>query len=64
MEPESWDVTKQIALDGKVIKKPASDDSFRTDIAQSAVDELKDDGVDVTGEGWQKEKVQVTEGGA
>ncbi|HEV8250739.1 MAG TPA: ABC transporter substrate-binding protein [Gaiellaceae bacterium] len=64
MEPESWDVTKQIALDGKVIKKPASDDSFRTDIAQSAVDELKDDGVDVNGENWQKEKVQVTAGGA
>jgi hypothetical protein len=47
-----------------VIKKPASDDSFRTDIAESAIDELKDDGVDVTGEGWQKENVQVTEGGA
>ena len=64
MEPESWDITKQIALDGKVIKQPASDDSYRTDIAQSAVDELKDDGVDVNGENWQKENVQVTEGGA
>jgi len=46
-----------------VIKKPASDDSYRTDIAEDAVDELKDDDIDVTGESWQKEKVQVTEGG-
>ena len=63
MDPESWDITKQIALDGKVIKKPASDDSYRTDIAEAAVDELKDDDVDVNGENWQKETVEVTEGG-
>jgi NitT/TauT family transport system substrate-binding protein len=64
MEPESWEVTKQIALDGGVIKNPASDDSYRTDIAEDAVNELKDDGLDVTGESWQKETVEVTEGGA
>jgi NitT/TauT family transport system substrate-binding protein len=64
MEPESWEITKQIALDGKVIKKPASDDAYRTDIAEAAVDELKDDDVDVNGENWQKETVEVTEGGA
>jgi NitT/TauT family transport system substrate-binding protein len=64
MDPESWNITKQIALDGKVISKPASDDSYRTDIAEDAVDELKDDDLDVTGESWQKEKVQVTEGGS
>jgi NitT/TauT family transport system substrate-binding protein len=64
MEPESWEITKQIALDGKVIKKPASDDSYRTDIAEDAVNELRDDDLDVTGEGWQKETVEVTEGGA
>jgi NitT/TauT family transport system substrate-binding protein len=64
MEQESWDITKQIALDGKVITKPASDDSYRTDIAEEAVNELKDDDVDVNGENWQKETVEVTEGGA
>jgi NitT/TauT family transport system substrate-binding protein len=64
MEPESWEITKQIALDGKVIKQPASDDSFRTDIAEAAVQELEDDGVDVKGEDWQAEEVEVTEGGA
>ena len=64
MEPESWDITKEIALDGKVIKKPASDDAYRTDIAEAAVDELKDDDVDVNGTDWQAETVEVTEGGA
>jgi NitT/TauT family transport system substrate-binding protein len=64
MEPESWEITKQIALDGKVIKTPASDDAYRTDIAEEAVNELKEDDLDVTGEGWQKETVRVTEGGA
>ena len=64
MEPESWEVTKEIALDGKVIKQPASDDSYRTDIAEAADKELEDDGVDVKGEGWQPETVEVTEGGA
>ena len=64
MEPESWEVTKQIALEGKVISKPASDDSYRTDIAEAAVEELKDDDVDVNGEDWQAEEVEVTEGGA
>jgi len=64
MEPESWEITKQIALDGKVIKTAASDDSYRTDIAESAMKELEDDGVDVKGADWQKETVEVTEGGA
>jgi NitT/TauT family transport system substrate-binding protein len=64
MEPDSWNVTKEIALDGKVIKKPASDDSYRTDIAEDAVKELEDDGVDVKGEDWQAQQVEVTEGGA
>ena len=41
MEPESWEITKQIALDGKVISKPASDDSYRTDIAEAAVEERR-----------------------
>jgi NitT/TauT family transport system substrate-binding protein len=63
MEPESWEITKQITLDGEVIKKPASDDAYRTDLAEAAVNELKDDGVDVNGESWQKETVQLTEGG-
>jgi NitT/TauT family transport system substrate-binding protein len=64
MDPESFKVTNDIAVSGKVIKEPATDDAYRTDIAEAAVDELKNDDVDVTGESWQKETVEVTEGGA
>jgi NitT/TauT family transport system substrate-binding protein len=64
MDPESFRITNEIAVSGKVIKKPATEDAYRTDIAEAAVEELKNDDVDVTGESWQKETVEVTEGGA
>jgi NitT/TauT family transport system substrate-binding protein len=64
MNAQSFETTNEIAQSGKVISKPATDDAYRTDIAQDAVDELKDDDVDVNGENWQKETVEVTEGGA
>jgi NitT/TauT family transport system substrate-binding protein len=64
MEADSWNITKEIALDGKVISKPASDDAYRTDIAEEAVAKLEADDVDVKGEDWQAEEVEVTEGGA
>jgi hypothetical protein len=64
MEAESWDITKEIALSGKVISKPASDDAYRTDIAEEAVAKLEADDVDVNGNDWQPEEVEVTEGGA
>ncbi len=64
MDPESFETTSDIALEGKVIKEAASEDAYRTDIAEAAVKELEDDGVDVNGEGWQKETVELKEGGA
>ena len=63
MDPEGFDLTAQIAKDYKIIASPASDDAYRTDIAEAAMQELKDDGVDVNGEDWKKETVEVTEGG-
>jgi NitT/TauT family transport system substrate-binding protein len=64
MDPESFKITNDIALSGKVITKAASEDAYRTDLAEAAVKELKDDGVDVNGDSWEKETVEVTEGGA
>jgi len=64
MDPEAFNVTNEIALSGKVIKTEASDDAYRSDIAEAAMKELEDDGVDVKGDDWQKETVEVTEGGA
>jgi NitT/TauT family transport system substrate-binding protein len=64
MDPESWETTKQIALDYGIIKNPPEDaKTFRTDLAEAAVADLKADGVDVNGESWQKEQVEVTAGG-
>ena len=64
MNPQSFDTTNEIALEGKVIKKPATNDAYRTDIAEAAVNELEEDDVDVNGDDWQPEEVEVTEGGA
>jgi NitT/TauT family transport system substrate-binding protein len=63
MDPESFKITADIALDGKIITKPATDDAYRTDLAEAATQELKDDGVDVNGADYEKETVEVTEGG-
>ena len=63
MEQKSFDITNEIATDYKIIKEPATEEAFTTEYAQAAVDALEEDGVDVNGENWQKEKVTLTEGG-
>ena len=63
MDPSPSRSRPQIAKDYKIIAKPATDDAYRTDIAEAAMQELKDDGVDVNGEDWKKETVEVTPGG-
>ena len=45
-----------------MIKAEASSDAYRTDLAEAAVAELEDDGVDVNGDDWEKETVEVTAG--
>jgi NitT/TauT family transport system substrate-binding protein len=63
MDEAAFQRTADIAKQFKVVKKPATKDAYRTDLAQAAVDALKNDGVDVNGNDWNKETVQVTEGG-
>jgi NitT/TauT family transport system substrate-binding protein len=63
MDPESFDVTNQIATDYEIIKTPATDAAYRTDIAEAALAELEDEGEDVNGEDWEKPEVEVTPGG-
>jgi NitT/TauT family transport system substrate-binding protein len=64
MDPESWEITKQIATDYGIVKNEVEDDAtYRTDIAEAAMQELADEGVDVNGESWQPQEVQVTPGG-
>jgi NitT/TauT family transport system substrate-binding protein len=64
MDPESWAITKQIALDYDIIKNEPDDAAtYRTDLAEAAMNELKSEGVDVNGDSWQKTEVEVTPGG-
>ncbi len=58
-----WDTTVQIAQDYGIIKNPPSDDAYRTDLAEAAVAELEDDGVDTKGADWTAPEVEVTPGG-
>jgi len=61
MDPASFDLTNQIASDYGIIKTPATEAAYRTDIAEAAVAELEDE--DTTGEDWEKPEVEVTPGG-
>ena len=64
MDPESWEVTKQIAVDfGIVENEPDAEATYRTDLAEAAVEELEADDVDVNGADYTAEEVEVTPGG-
>jgi NitT/TauT family transport system substrate-binding protein len=57
IDEQDFQRTADIAHDLKVIKQPATKDAYRTDLAQAALDALKDE--DVKGEDWQKEELEV-----
>jgi NitT/TauT family transport system substrate-binding protein len=61
MDPASFELTNQIATDYGIITKPATNDAYRTDLAEAALAELEDE--DTTGEDWEKPEVEVTPGG-
>ena len=63
MDPASYKQTAGIAYKFKVITKPASKASYRTDLAKKAVTALKKQGLDVNGKGFKKAKVTLTLGG-
>jgi NitT/TauT family transport system substrate-binding protein len=63
MDPAEYKKTANIAYKFKVIKKPASKASYRTDLARKAVAALTKQGVDVFGRKWKKATVKLTLGG-
>ena len=63
MDPAAYRNTANIAYKFKVIKKPATKASYRTDLAKKAVAALKKQGVDVYGKRWKKKTVKLTLGG-
>jgi len=63
MDQAAFTRTADIAKQFKVIAKPATNDAYRTDLAEAAVADLKKQGVDVNGSSWTKSTVAVTAGG-
>jgi NitT/TauT family transport system substrate-binding protein len=63
MDPEAWQRTVDVVTEFDVVQEEPSDDAYRTDLAEAAVAELEDEGLDVKGEDWQPEEVEVTPGG-
>ena len=55
-----WQQTVDISLESEIIAEEPSDDAFRTDLAQAALDGIEED---ATGEGFEKGTVEVTPGG-
>ena len=63
MNPVDYAKTAKISYDFKVIKKPATKASYRTDLAKKAVANLKKQGIDVYGKSFKKKVVILKEGG-
>lgn len=63
MDPVQFKQTNTIATKFKVIKKPASMASYRSDLAKKAVAALKKQGINVTGKNFKKGVVVLREGG-
>jgi NitT/TauT family transport system substrate-binding protein len=63
MDPVEYKRTATIAKTYKVIKKPASKASYRTDLARKAIAALKAQGLDVNGKKWKKAVVKLKAGG-
>jgi NitT/TauT family transport system substrate-binding protein len=63
MDPVEFKRTATIAKTYKVIKKPATKASYRTDLARKAIANLRKQGLDVTGKGFKKAVVTLREGG-
>jgi NitT/TauT family transport system substrate-binding protein len=63
MDPVEFKRTATIAKTYKVIKKPATKASYRTDLARKAVANLKKKGFDARGQGFKKRVVVLKEGG-
>lgn len=62
MNPDLWDQTVAVALDGGVITTEPAEGSYRTDLAQAALDSLSED-LDAIGDMWEPVTIALREGG-
>ena len=58
-----WDQTIDVAVSEGILQSAPTAGAFTNDIVNEALDNLRDDGVDVVGSGWQRRTVTLNEGG-
>ncbi|NOX30170.1 MAG: ABC transporter substrate-binding protein, partial [Actinobacteria bacterium] len=63
MDSDLWNQTVDIATAQGILQADPTDGAFRTDIAEEAVKNLEDAGIDVNGSGFSKSEVEIVEGG-
>jgi NitT/TauT family transport system substrate-binding protein len=63
MNPTDYARSAKIVKAYGKLKKLPGHEAYRTDLAQAADATLRSQGVDITGSGWKKAKVNVTAGG-
>ena len=63
MDPKLWAQTVEIATSEQILDSEPDEGAYRTDIAEEAVANLREAGIDVIGEDWQRVTVELREGG-
>ena len=63
MDPDLWDQTVDVATNEGILSAAPDAGAYRTDIAEEALANLREQGVDVVGSGFQPVVVELREGG-
>ena len=63
LDQSLWNQTINNAVEGEILSGQPTDGAFRTDINEEALKNLRDDGVDVDGNGWTRLTIELNEGG-
>ncbi len=63
MDPDLWAQTVDVATSEGILAAEPDDGAYRTDIAEAAVANLRDAGIDVVGDDWERIPVVLLEGG-
>jgi NitT/TauT family transport system substrate-binding protein len=63
MDEALWAQTVEVAVSQGVISADPGSEAYRSDLAAAAVADLEAEGLDVTGESWEKTEVTLNEGG-
>ena len=63
IDQDLWDQTLSVAVSEGILQSAPTAGAFTNDIVNEALSNLRDDGVDVVGSGWQRRTVTLNEGG-